>query len=450
MTADQLTAYRRFVRDSAARDAGDGYLFDTPRCRFTLEPSDELVAAPSARVVGGAGGPSIELSNGARLPITGIALARLREAFSLLPCRYSRLALALGTDLERFVEQVFSRVVFAPTAVAELELAVPSAEIVRFPGSPYELVRAYWRNSGAVRRLLESAPFPEQSAELRALLGALHRLMLLGESEEGRSSFYLPASLLGRKQATPGEFYETPSGVEQRGAELILTCGARVSAPLLGGAPYWQLLAESVSDPDALATERELQEDGVPLGRLVQARAEHERQARPWFLPPRPLLGAHFQLLLEALSRARAAEQARDRPRLLAALGAFHHRFVRIHALPSANQSLAMSFVNAALRRTFGAGIPHLLLDQLALRFDGPAYGQLFARAVSAWCVPTLAPRERALQLARMTKMLNELVTELGSAPSLLEARALLPRVSYAAELALLVDSAPADVHDAG
>jgi hypothetical protein len=43
-------------------------------------------------------------------------------------------------------------------------------------------------------------------------------------------------------------------------------------------------------------------------------------------------------------------------------------------------------------------------------------------------------------QLSRMTKMLNQLVSDVGTAPSLIEARALLPSLPYAAELGLLND----------
>jgi len=122
-------------------------------------------------------------------------------------------------------------------------------------------------------------------------------------------------------------------------------------------------------------------------------------------------------------------------------LAAFHYRFVRLHPLPSANQSLSMSFVNAALRRSFGVGTPHLLLDQLALRFEPSAYQRLFARAVGAWCTPWPNPSERLRQLTNRTKMLNELVSAVSNAASLIEARALLPSMSYAAELALLSDA---------
>jgi hypothetical protein len=127
----------------------------------------------------------------------------------------------------------------------------------------------------------------------------------------------------------------------------------------------------------------------------------------------------------------------------LAALGAFHYRFVRVHPLPSGNQSLSMSFVNAALRRLLGIGIPHLLLDQLALRFEMPAYQRLFARAARAWSAPWPNAAERVRHLMRMTRELNEFVAALSSSITLLEARALItsPEHENGAALALLSEA---------
>jgi hypothetical protein len=84
-------AYRAFVESSAQTD--DGYLFETPRCRFSLEPNDELVAPSGARVVRVEKGGAVELPGGARLPIVGLELDKLQKAFAALPCRYSRLVL---------------------------------------------------------------------------------------------------------------------------------------------------------------------------------------------------------------------------------------------------------------------------------------------------------------------------------------------------------------------
>jgi hypothetical protein len=455
MTRDRHDAYRQFVDAATRTPSDDGYLFDTPRCRFTPEASDELVAPAGAQVVRTAAGALVQLPGGGRLPLVGFDFEKLRAVFAQLPCRYSRLTIELGTQTASFIEQAFSRVVFAPTAIAELEIALPAVEIVRFPGSPYEVVRSYWRNSCAVRRRIdERAPELNSADQLRALLLELHELLLVGEGDartephahgQSRSSFYLPASLLGRKRPAPGTFYDAPSGLERRGDETILTSGARVSVPLLGGVHYWQLLAESVDDAGALASERHLHVAGVDLGQVVLARAEDEApgQSRPWFVPPRPLQPAHFEALWAELLAARAAEAAGDVPAALAALGAFHYRFVRVHPLPSGNQSLSMSFVNAALRRLLGVGIPHLLLDQLALRFELPAYKRLFARAARTWCAPWPNAAERVRHLMRMKSELNDFVARLASSITLLEARALIamPEQTHGAKLALVSEA---------
>lgn len=437
MTNSLLEQYRRFVE--ACPESDDGYLFDAPRCRFWPEPSDLLMAPPGAQLREGPAGPVVTLPGGAELPLPGFELGQLRAVFAALPCRHSRLLIELGPRAQDFVECAFSRVLFAPEAVAALERELPALEVVRFPGSPYEIVRPYWRNMLAVRtRLGVTLEQRLAGVELGQLLLELHTLLLTGEPEPGgRSSFYLPASALGRKRPTPGQFYEEETGLERRGAELLLTRGARVSVPLLGGAHYWQLLAESVSDEGALS-ERRLSSGPLQLGQVVLARSEQEPQSRPWFLPPRPLEIGHFDALAARWQGACAALGRGDGPALLAELAAFHYWFVRLHPLPSGNQSLAMSFVNLALQRWRGVGIPHLLLDQLALRFELAAYRQLFARAVSAWDAPWPSPADRLRQLIRHRSELNELVSELAKAPTLLEARALLPERSHAGRLALL------------
>jgi hypothetical protein len=440
MSSARVAAYRAFVASEGAAARGESYLFDAARCRFALEPGDELVLAPGATVQREGTQSFVQLPGGARLLVDGIAFEKLRAALARLPCTYSTLALELGPLVQSFVDQAFSKVLFAPHAVAELELQQPSLELVRFPGSPYEVVRSYWRNSLAVRRVLEArGPQLEEVAELRALLLELHELMLLGEpGAETRSSFYLPASLLGRKRPEPGRFYEVPTGLERRASETILTSGARVSVPLLGGALYWQLLSESVDDDGALAAERELSVEGVPLGRVVTARSDDEHVARPWFLPPRPLTEAHFESLLRAWTQANAAQRAQEPQAALLALARFHQRFVRIHPLPSANQSLSMSFVNLVLRRLFGVGMPHLLLDQLALRFQPRSYERLFERAVRAWVAPWPSAAERLRHLMRERQELDAFVHEISRCPSLVEARALLATRSHGAELSLL------------
>jgi Fic/DOC family len=434
MTSAVDEEYRAFVESAPAQ--ADGYLFDTPRCRFWPEPADELLAAPGAQARAREGVVFIELPGGARLELGGLDLATVERALRLLPCRYARLVLELGAQAPVFIERTFSRVVFAPSAVAELELRQPSAELARFPGSPYELVRAYWRNSCAVGERLRGLPSPPTtSGQLRSLLSELHRLLLLGAPSEGRRSFYLPASALARKRATPGELYEAESRVERRGERVVIESGARVSVPLLGGELYWQLLAESVGDSGALDPERRLVADGLDWGAVVLGRAQDEAADRPWFLPPRPLTPEHFLALSVEWQRAAEARTERE---LLQALAAFHHRFVRLHPLPSGNQSLSMCIVNSLLRPALGVGLPHLLLDQLALRFDPSAYGRLFARAAGAWCTPWPTPTQRMQSLLCMRGELNRFVSALAGQPSLLQARASLLADQHAAGLSLL------------
>ena len=197
-------------------------------------------------------------------------------------------------------------------------------------------------------------------------------------------------------------------------------------------------MAESVSDPEAVGRERQTVIDGLELGRVVHARSEDEAASRPWFLPPRPLLDAHFSVLAAELQRAAVAEGQHDVSGALDALAAFQYRFVRIHPLPSANQSISMCFVNAALRRLLGAGIPHWLLDQMALRYSLSAYQQLFVRAARAWSAPWPNAADRQRQLLRMRQELNAFVSELSQVGSLLEARSLLVDRPEAARLALL------------
>jgi hypothetical protein len=436
--------YREFVARAVERQ--ESYLFDQPRCRFWPEPSDELMAPAGLRFVGAPDGASAQLPGGATLRIRGVTAEKLARAFALLPCTLSRLVIELGSDAPSVIEQTFSSILFAPLAIAELDAQLSAAEIVRFPGSPYEVVRSYWRNAAGVRSRLLAAETPRDTSELRTLLLELHRLMLLGEArEQRRDSFYLPASALGRKRPEPGSFYESETVLERRAGENILLSGARVAVPLLGGVHYWQLLAESVDDPGALSDERKLELSGLDWGRVVRARAEDESEPLPWFLPPRPLTEAHFAALLHELIRARLATEAGDVPEALARLAALHYRFVRLHPLPSANQSLAMSIVNLELGRLFGAGMPHLLLDQLALRFELGAFQQLFARAAHVWCAPWPTPAERQRQLAGMRAQLEAFVSSLSDASSLLEARALLadatPERRRGQELSLLAPS---------
>jgi hypothetical protein len=452
MTEPILQQYAAFVAADSAKHSDDGYLFDSPRCRFWPEPADELVALPGLTAVATPTGAAVMAPGGVQLSIQGFDVKTLKRVLALLPCRYARLALELGPRSSSFIEQTFSRVLFAPTAIAELEMDQPACEIVRFPGSPYEVVRSYWRNMGGVRSRLEALLAEEPPADVpafRELLLELHRLLLLGDVDaDGPRSFYLPASPLARKRVTPGELYEGRSTIERTATDTVITSGARVSVPLLGGAFYWQLLAESVSDEAALSDQRKLELAGLDWGQVVLGRATDEVQSKPWFLPPRPLSDRHFETLLGDLRAAWEARRRGDVASALTALSAFHFGFVRAHPLPSGNQSLSMSFVNSLVRPLLGIGIPHLLLDQLALRFDRAPYGRIFARAARVWTAPWPSATERLRSLLRMRGELNAFVTRLSQATSLIDARALLlsDDEPQGANLALLVEPGDASL----
>jgi hypothetical protein len=96
-----------------------------------------------------------------------------------------------------------------------------------------------------------------------------------------------------------------------------------------------------------------------------------------------------------------------------------------------------MNVVNALLRKLGGAGIPHLVLDQLALRLDEAAYSRVFARAVNAWTVRG-SPLERYRALTERKSRYFAVLGALQASPSLDAARALVEATKDDGRLALL------------
>jgi hypothetical protein len=141
--------------------------------------------------------------------------------------------------------------------------------------------------------------------------------------------------------------------------------------------------------------------------------------------------------LCQPFARARDAVRRGERAAALSALATFHQRFVRLHPFRAGNQSLAMNVVNAVLRELQGAGIPHLVLDQLALRFDEGAYARLFARAVNAWTVAG-SPLERYRALTERKARYFALLGALGPCSGVEDARPILNARRNDAALALL------------
>jgi hypothetical protein len=63
-----------------------------------------------------------------------------------------------------------------------------------------------------------------------------------------------------------------------------------------------------------------------------------------------------------------------------------------------------------------GAGIPHLLLDHLALRMDRSAYVRVFRRAVASWIVHEPDPVKRFNVLMERKTRSHALIGELAAA----------------------------------
>jgi hypothetical protein len=181
----------------------------------------------------------------------------------------------------------------------------------------------------------------------------------------------------------------------------VLTQGAKVNAALLGGEDYNRLVFDSVGEPDALRSDRELVDSaGLSWGRLITAGTREDAKPQPLFIPPRPIQPAHVAALSAALRSAWRAAQQDQAALVLAHLARFHQRFVRLHPFQCANQSLAMALVNFVLRSLQGSGVAHLVLDHFAVRANENSYTKLFVRGVVAQRTPgaSLAQRYQLLR----------------------------------------------------
>jgi hypothetical protein len=432
-------AFERWLR--ARPELGGEYLKSETRVRFEARDRDVLVSLPGVAVRASATGS--ELHGGALprpIPLPGVAEHAARRFFALLDGevtleRACRAAPLDASERQSVLAATFGLALFAPHAVTALEREVSGSEIARFPGAPYELERPHWENMAAVRRgaeRLENA-LDDPEAALREL-SALHVVALVGES---RRNFYRPASRLAKSGVSPGALWQTPSRTLETPAGTRFLEGPRVHVPLLGGQGYGALLAELSGDPEATLERRELTDDGLDWGRILTGMAEGDHEPATWFTPPRPITRQHVASLFSALSAAVTAAADDQRSAALAALADFHQRFVRLHPFRACNQALAMNLVNAVLERVTGAGMPHLVLDHLALRWSNAAYRRLFALAADAWCVPG-PPAARLARLLAMKLEYFALVAQMTSAQDAAAARIAAETAPDAARLALL------------
>jgi hypothetical protein len=288
----------------------------------------------------------------------------------------------------------------------------------------------------SVRELAERSLDQFSGPDALNLLRRLHVVSLLGADLE---TFYRPASRIARTGVRPGALYDTEPRHVHTGSTRLLLAGPRVGVGFVGGERYHRALAERAGDPESLLPERAIEIDGLDWGRVVTGRAVGEERDGAWFCPPRPLTDAHLHALFSAFSEALEASVRDDGARVVRELARFHYRFVRLHPFRCANQSLAMNLVNRVLCRARGAGMPHLLLDQLALRFDEAAYVRVFELAVSEYTIRG-EPRERwRLHREKKTRA-YALITALQGASNAPDAVAVVRADAAGARAALILD----------
>jgi hypothetical protein len=401
----ELFAYQKWLEaqrrpQTSQRD----YLFAELRPRFEPRKEDVVVVVPGLELVERRSEVVLQCpSSPVRVALSGIARRPAARILDAIDGRRCLLEVRWQSGVEpdvfaAFLRATFGTVVLAPLAIERLESGLSGCELTRFPGAPYAIERAYWHNMLDVRTwLLAHLEAVQDAVQFTDLLRLLHVLALMGRT---LSSFYKPASPASDLMVSPGSFYHDEPRLMQGVGEQLFLDGPRVNVSLLGGAQYHRLLYGDLGDPDALAAERSLDMDGLSWGRVVQARAERDARASPWFCPPRPIRAEHLQALRTDLREALQAG-SNDDETVVRHAARFHWGFVRLHPFHCANQSLAMNLVNACLARKLGAGMPHLILDHLALRLTRPAYEEAFRRAVRCFVVGEADPSRRLVLLQR-------------------------------------------------
>jgi hypothetical protein len=152
------------------------------------------------------------------------------------------------------------------------------------------------------------------------------------------------------------------------------------------------------------------------------------------------MLDSHWDTLFRAWTSTLDAIERRDTAAGAEHLGRFHWCFVHLHPFTCANQSLAFAMVNWALNHLIQSGIPHLILDQLALRHDCADYVRLFARALANWGTNEAEPSVRHMSRVRKKQALEEFIEQLTQATDNAIVQDILERSVKSARLALLLD----------
>jgi hypothetical protein len=445
----EVLEYLSWLRRQPASSGSVGaYLFDEPKVRFGTEEEDVIVADPELRVEPHAEALRLVSPRAPQgLPLQALSVADRPAVVHLLQlldgqrtlAEVRQLAAADARVLDALLTGAFGSVLFAPLPLIAAERSISGVEITRFPGSPYEIARPYWRNMGAVRArlvdVLDAASHDDR--QLLACLRELHVVALMGADLQ---SYYQPASPISSGRAAPGRLMHAATVVVEAQRGSLIIRGPRVNAAPVGGARYHQLLYATLGEPEAGLPRRFLSADGLDFGRLVHGGAAADPAAQDWFCPPRPVRAEHVSALRAALHGALDAAERSRRPQCLAALAEFHQIFVRLHPFHCGNQCLAMNIVNHVLVRLLGAGVPHLMLDHLALRLSSAAYARVFRRCVEAYADARPSAPARYLRLAASRRRSFELTRLISEADSLEQARATVEAAPEAARDSLLLD----------
>ncbi len=444
----EVLEYLSWLRQQpSSRETAASYLFDEPKVRFGVAEHDVIVADRELRVV--TQGNELRLTSPralAGLALGGLGAADQDSVRSLLGlfdgartlAEVRLMARADTRTLDTLLARAFGKVLFAPLALVSAERTISGIEVTRFPGSPYEISRPYWKNMGAVRVRLDALDAALDSDEpFLKQLRELHIITLMGDDLQ---SYYQPASPISSGRAAPGRLMTTATQIIDTAHGSLLVQGPRVNAATVGGARYHEALYRTLREPEARAPRHFIDSSGLDWGRLVHAMAPADAAPQDWFCPPRPLRPEHIRSLREPLRAALDSATRSEHPTCLRALAEFHQNFIRLHPFHCGNQCLAMNIVNRVLGQLLGAGIPHLMLDHLALRLSAPAYQQVFQRCVAVYVDPQASPLARYLQLAASRTRSFELIRRLTDAASAAAAEKFIQEDPASARLLMLTD----------
>lgn len=383
--APELEAYRDWLGQTDRGDSRDPIFAET-KTRFEPRQQDVVTVLPSL-VVNRSGGRTWLRSGDPEVAIElpGVSRGDAERMVGAIDGERCLLEVrwACGVDervFAQFLRSAFGVAILAPASIAELDRRIPAVEVVRFPGSPYGIDRAYWANMADFRDHVAR----DRLGVVDAFVSHVRELHVVALMGRDLSSFYAPPS--ATRSVTPGSFCLEATRTIRGRRQTILLDGPRVDVSLRGGPAYYRRLYASVGDEGALG-ERSHSNEGVPWGEVVTAMSARDDRAGAWFIAPRPLLSAHWERLHCLLRKAEVAFGEGDREAVVKRLANFHQSFIRLRPFSCGNQTVAMGLVNAGLTRFLGAGIPHLLLDQFALRASEAAYEMLFERALHAFGV---------------------------------------------------------------